>query len=137
MEDCPGGCRLAIVGSRDVPDTPAIRTLIRAIINKHKPIVIISGDAIGIDAYALSEGLTLGIPTKSLHIADFKKPMVQGLNAFVNSGARARNLAIVDDAECVVRIASLTTKTYGSGWTADTAEAVGRRVWRTTVKAEM
>jgi len=32
-----------------------------------------------------------------------------------------------------VRISSATTKTYGSGWTADYAERLGKRVHRHTV----
>jgi hypothetical protein len=37
---------------------------------------------------------------------------------------------VADACICLVRIASTTTKTYGSGWTADYAERQGKSVQR-------
>ena len=45
-------------------------------------------------------------------------------------GFAERNMKIAEMCVCLVRIASTTTSTYGSGWTADRAEELGKDVYR-------
>lgn len=128
-------CILAIVGSRDVNKAGGL-TAIRQAIERHKPIVVVSGGAraklsadlrgvISIDWEAEKMATSLGI-----QVVVFK-PTTWTFNG--PGGFRERNTKIADLCHCLVRIASTTTTTYGSGWTADYAEKSGKNVERFVV----
>lgn len=46
---------------------------------------------------------------------------------------RARNKLIAQDCDRLISIRSSQSKTYGSGWTADEVERLGKPVWRITI----
>lgn len=48
-------------------------------------------------------------------------------------GYKDRNIRIATDADVLWCIRSRQTKTYGSGWTADYAESIGKKVYRVFV----
>lgn len=144
MTDPHTGCVLAIVGSRDVPDYLS-SSLVKQTILEHKPSMVISGGARGVDTMAEVMAYEMGIPviqfTPAQHSWDppvgDAKPIENvadyGMAVLVPGGYKARNMKIAESCDCLVRIASSTTKTYGSGWTADYAERIGKRVIRHTV----
>lgn len=45
-------------------------------------------------------------------------------------GFRARNIQVAEAADVLYAIRSNSSKTYGSGWTADYAEGIGKKVHR-------
>jgi len=137
------GCVLAIVGSRDVPDYQSAGLVKQAIL-EHKPKVVISGGARGVDTIAVVIAREMGITTIEF------KPQVpswdavergeageeandNGMTVLVPGGFKSRNMKVADACDCLVRISSAGTKTYGSGWTADYAERIGKCVHRYTV----
>lgn len=143
MVETHSDCVLAIVGSRDVPDYQS-ESLVKQAILEHGPSVVISGGAKGVDKVAARVAMDLGvsimefIPREPTWDAPARgEPMEtatdKGLVITVPGGFKQRNEKIAETADCLVRISSSTTKTYGSGWTADRAEALGKRVVRHTV----
>jgi hypothetical protein len=144
MSDVHTGCVLAIVGSRDVPDYQSA-SLIRQALLEHKPMLVISGGAKGVDTAAVTIARAMGISTiEYIPMQHSWDPPVVGeatealddtgnFQVFVPGGYKNRNMKIAESCDCLVRISSGTTKTYGSGWTADYAEKIGKRVIRHTV----
>lgn len=135
MSDEHAACILAIVGSRDVEPTAA-RSLINAALDRHKPIMVISGGAkanltsiraklVSIDTEAATIARAAGLVVNEILPTNFHW---DGIGGF-----KERNQTIGDACICLVRIASTTTTTYGSGWTADYAERMGKNVERFTV----
>ena len=124
-------CILAIVGSRDCHISAG--DLIDQIIAAHHPLAIISGGAkvrasdrmknlVSIDELAISKARALGIPFSEIVPTNWV-----WLGA---GGIKERNMKVAEGCTCLVRIGSTTSKTYGSGWTADYAEQVGKEVSR-------
>lgn len=143
MTEGHSGCVLAIVGSRDVPDYQS-ESLVKQAILEHQPKMVVSGGAKGVDKMATKVAAGLGIPwveflpkVMQWDAPELGEPVEQVLNGgmqiTIPGGFKSRNTKIGDAAECLVRISSPTTKTYGSGWTADYAERIGKRVVRHTV----
>lgn len=145
MTENHDGCVLAIVGSRDVPRYQA-ESLIRQAILEHKPSMVVSGGAKGVDSFAVEIAQKMGVGTVEFlpsypewsHAGTGKTPTeamdeLGGMRVVVDGGFKQRNEKVVEAADCIVRIASSSTKTYGSGWTADRAEQLGKRVYRHTV----
>jgi predicted Rossmann fold nucleotide-binding protein DprA/Smf involved in DNA uptake len=137
------GCVLAVVGSRDVPDYQSA-SLVKQAILEHKPRLVISGGAKGVDTVGVKTARELGIATmeilpthKTWDQPETGEPQETateyGLVVAVSGGFKQRNTHIAEICECLVRVASASTSTYGSGWTADYAERLGRRVVRYTV----
>lgn len=143
MTEAHDNCVLAIVGSRDVPDYQAASVIKQAIL-EHRPSMVVSGGARGVDTAGVVIAQELGITT-----VEFKPKVMtwdatpegepvenmedKGMVIIVPGGFKQRNERIAEACDCLVRIASPTTKTYGSGWTADRAEQLGKRVFRYTV----
>lgn len=132
------GCMLALVGSRDVVALPG-RDLIRTVLAEHKPILVISGGAkvnagnrmrglISIDQEAAAQAREAGI-----QVVEF---LPSNFHWDGTGGFKERNMKIAASCVCLVRIASETTTTYGSGWTADYAEFLGANVTRYTVMTD-
>jgi hypothetical protein len=137
-------CVLAIVGSRDLP-AYSTESKIREVLLDHKPKMVVSGGARGVDSQARIIAIASGIqfmeflPQHPAFHAPATGEAIESIRAdgvmevIVPGGFQARNEAVADACTCLVRIASPTTKTYGSGWTADYAEKIGKNVERFVV----
>lgn len=144
MVDGHENCALAIVGSRDVLGYQS-ESIIKAAILEHKPKIVISGGARGVDTQAVLTAKAMGVTIlefqpseQTWDVPASTKEVVEtvtdvGMRIVVPGGYKQRNESIAEACDCLVRIASHTTKTYGSGWTADQAEKLGKRVYRHTV----
>jgi hypothetical protein len=132
------GCILAVVGSRDVPRAPAIE-LIRRVLDEHKPVIVISGGAAVNRANrmrglaSIDEEVAIEANLRQLQVLEFRPT---DFHWDAPGGFKERNIHIADSCVCLVRIASETTTTYGSGWTADHAEMLGKDVTRYTIKKD-
>jgi hypothetical protein len=119
------GVRLAIVGSTRYADdrraaAKALETISRAIAY-YDPQVVISGGAKGIDSMAAELARSLGYDVIE-HLPEHPR--------WEPDGYKARNLRIAEGCTHLLCIRHPDSKTYGSGWTADRAEAMGRVVHR-------
>lgn len=129
--DCPGGCILAIVGSLDFAYGRAGESgqdeawsIINDVFERHRPRLFVSGGAMGIDSMAEAEADARDIQ-KKIH-----KPKVKRFHG--KGGYRERDIWIAEDCEHLARIAASTTKTWGSGFTAEHAISLGKQVeWHT------
>ncbi len=119
---------LAIVGSTlfspGLPETVEAERVIQAEIDRLDPKIIVSGGAKGIDSLAAVFAKYLGI----------------GLIEFLPKNKRwrpegyaARNLQIAEACTHLLVIRHRLSTTYGSGWTADRAEEMGKTVKRITL----
>jgi len=119
------GCILAIVGSSVLSDEewPEAVHAVDAAIDRHQPRLVISGGAPGVDTIAEQRADARGIPKQVL------APRVKRWAG--PGGFKERNGHIAQGCECLERIYSPDSKTYGSGWTADEAERLGKHVERT------
>lgn len=138
------GCALAIVGSRGVSLYQS-ESIIKQAILEHQPSIVISGGADGVDRAAVKLAEDLGyatleyLPTMNTWDAPDDAHQTEeivterGMKVRVPGGFKQRNAKIAASCDCLVRISSVTTKTYGSGWTADYAEQLGKRVTRFNV----
>ncbi len=137
-------CVLAIVGSRDLP-AYSTESKIKEVLLDHKPKMVVSGGAKGVDSQARVIALESGIAFMEFvpTVRSFHAPGVGEatesiradgvMEVRVPGGFETRNRAVADVCTCLVRISSPTTKTYGSGWTADYAEKIGKNVERFVV----
>jgi hypothetical protein len=136
------GCKLGIVGSRIINET-AVRALIKAALTTHQPsIVITTEEARGTPRCAREEALDAGYgyitvaskehAWKAEEVGDDDMSMDKAgqMIMTVPGGTMSRNLRVADISECVIRISAVGTRTYGSGWTADMAERMGKTVER-------
>lgn len=133
MSECAGGCILAIVGSADFDVRRAAASgrfeaelLILDAYRRHRPRLFVSGGAVGIDSMAETLMDGYNVP-KNIH-----RPKVKRFHG--PGGYRERDIWIAEDCEHLVRIASSTTRTYGSGFTADYAASLGKLVERHVVQ---
>jgi len=114
---------LAIVGSTarhfDARDKDAALYLIQEIILKHKPDMVISGGATGIDSWAVEIAKALDIATQ-----EFLPKNQQ----WEPDGFKDRNEKIAQACDKLARVRHITSSTYGSGWTYERAEALGKTV---------
>lgn len=110
--------RLAIVGSTILQDDPRASMIINEVLDKYRPDVVVSGGARGIDSMAEAAAKLRGIPTE-IHYPKVRAWAAPG-------GFRDRNLVIARECDRLVRIVSQRSQTYGSGWTRDQAQALGK-----------
>jgi hypothetical protein len=89
------------------------------------PDALVSGGAKGVDTWAEGQAQALGLVTIIHH------PIVHGWA--IPGGYRDRNLRIAHDCDYLVRIACRDSSTYGSGYTADVAQRLGKPVERITL----
>lgn len=118
--------RLAVVGSVNLTKLQGViaASIINGFISDYRPELIISGGADGIDALAeLLADIAL-IPTK-IFLPDNKR--------WEPDGYKARNTHIAEDCTHLLCIRTQQSTTYGSGWTADLAERLGKTVWRVII----
>ncbi len=111
--------KLAIVGSRVVGDLETAERIIRDVLREYDPELVISGGASGIDTLAEEMAIDRGIQT---HIY---APKDAAWYAY-----KRRNQQIAEACDFLVCIRSRKSKSYGSGWTADYAEKIGKPVER-------
>lgn len=118
--------RLAVVGSVKVNEQQLkfAKAVIQGVLIFYMPEVVISGGAEGIDSLAESE-------TDLLYLR--KKIFLPKNKRWEPEGYKERNLKIAGDCTHLLCIRSKQSTTYGSGWTADRAEGMGKTVWRLTI----
>lgn len=120
------GCILAIVGSRHFQGvydwTRQAETIITSVLFEHRPVLVVSGGAVGIDTLAKDVAERLGYQVSEVRPTVFTWEGVGGL--------KDRNSRIASGCQCLVRIFDPASATYGSGWTADQATMLGKHVER-------
>ena len=120
--------RLAVVGTRVLACSGdrhrAARRVFQAI-RRLRPEVVISGGAEGVDAIAEMVAISEGYGGRRLLI---HRPTTRAFHG--PGGYRERDALIAAECTHLLRIACVKAKTYGSGWTADEAERLGRTVVR-------
>lgn len=123
--------RLAIVGStKFAEDETATRwasNYITWVLAKYKPELVISGGAIGIDQLAADVAAFEGIEVKEFLPLAFHAPARW-------PEYKARNILIAKACTHLLAIHHPLSTTYGSGWTADYAEKIGKKVARKAYK---
>lgn len=116
--------RLAIVGSTKFADPygPMLAEwIIKRALVFFDPAVVISGGAEGVDSWAEGLAREYGFSTCIYTPANPRwKP----------NGYEARNLRIASSCTHLIAIRCSKSKTYGSGWTSDRAEEMGKSVFR-------
>lgn len=123
--------RLAIVGSVSFVEPGAAAHayhLINWRIDELHPAVIISGGAPGIDSAAETIARRWGYSEDNAE----KRLIIHRPKNFrwKPDGFQDRNLLIAQDCTHLLAIRCKHSATYGSGWTADRAQEMGRTVWR-------
>jgi predicted Rossmann fold nucleotide-binding protein DprA/Smf involved in DNA uptake len=116
---------LAVVGSVKVTQEQMMtaKAFVQGILLFYMPNRVISGGASGIDTLAENEALLLNL--------DFKKYLPE-FPSWEN-GYKPRNLLIAQECTHLLCIRTTQSTTYGSGWTADRAEEMGKTVWRVKI----
>lgn len=118
--------RLAIVGSVDIAHArKEVMFLCESLLWSnltvgHEDDELVSGGADGVDTEAEDAADRFG----------FRKRIFLPRNLHWETGFRPRNIEIAEYCERLVAIRSRTSTSYGSGWTADYAEELGREVFR-------
>jgi predicted Rossmann fold nucleotide-binding protein DprA/Smf involved in DNA uptake len=131
MTDAVECVRLAIVGSTKFADPGAYgkaRQLINVWIAELRPVAVISGGAEGIDTMAEEVARQWGY-----HEHHVEKRLIihrPKNHRWQPEGFKDRNLLIAHDCTHLLAIRCKQSTTYGSGWTADRAEELGKTVWR-------
>lgn len=80
---------------------------------------VVSGGAAGIDTIGEEKAIELGFSVRA-HLPI--KPTWYWY--------KKRNILVAEECDVLYRIAKTNSKTYGSGWTADYAESLGKKVRR-------
>lgn len=114
---------LAIVGSTDLTlhQRQTAKRVIRGIIGLYVGVRVISGGAAGVDDIAESVACDEGCFMQSV------RPKNQ---RWEPEGFKDRNMVIAHMCDVLWSIRSEQSKTYGSGWTADYAQEIGKEVHR-------
>lgn len=118
---------LAVVGSTSFHNPLSMgyaEGVIHLAIKELRPDEIVSGGAVGVDTLARQISRQMSIP-----FIEFRPEK----NRWEPHGFKARNLLIVTRCTHLLRISCHKSATYGSGWTADTAERQGKIVQRITL----
>lgn len=126
--------RLAIVGSTKFQAKRAWWTaewIIRSAIQNYHPLVVLSGGALGIDSLAKTVAHEAGYSTDDGSFVEYL-PKVHRWGKG-EGGFHDRNLLIAQDCTQLLRIVCHASTTYGSGFTADRAEELGKFVERVTL----
>lgn len=125
--------RLAIIGTRVLkcPDdisNAGHRAL--SAISRLRPAVVISGGAEGVDTVAEFIARAMGYSESSGTLI-IHRPAARRFHGV--GGYRERDALIAADCTHLLRLSCRQATTYGSGWTADEAERLGRIVVRMQV----
>lgn len=118
--------KLAIVGSRDLVwstdlDRIAAQAAIQTVLQVFNPEVVISGACPkgGVDIWAVEQARTFGCDV--IEFPPYRHDW---------TGYEARNIRIAKACDRLVAIRSRYSRSYGSGWTADFAQGLGKPVHR-------
>ncbi len=124
--------KLAIVGSQgksfsEVQKNDAINLIGLIVAEKYRWYedlmeglwIVSGGEPTGVDAWAEQEANSWGVPTIIHH------PKTKDWQGF-----KARNILVAEACTVLYAIRSTKSTTYGSGWTADYAEKLGKEVHR-------
>lgn len=116
---------LAVVGSTNVTEKQLelASKIIRGFYLE-VPRLVISGGAFGIDSLAIDMAYEYNLPMSVC------LPMN---NRWEPHGYKERNIKIAEECTDLLCIRTQQSTTYGSGWTADLAERLGKTVWRLTI----
>ena len=123
VEDTTGYLRLAIVGSTKLKGNTEAEAIIKRIIDHYWSLtngrlVVGSGGAEGIDKMAAAYFRSMGCKPKEF---------LPTTNRWKGPGGfQQRNWHIAVWCQRLVRIVSTQTRTYGSGWTRDKAQEMGK-----------
>lgn len=124
--------RLAVVGSVNI--TPHQRGLASTIIDgfffAYTPEEVISGGAPGIDS--LAKGRVVAWNRNQEWHIDFDEILPKN-QRWELEGFKERNIKIAEACDYLLCIRTQQSTTYGSGWTADHAERLGKTVWRVMI----
>lgn len=117
--------KVAIVGSEELSPQQVkyVRHLVHMIIRNEGLFGLVSGGCAGVDSIA--EQITDDIYHEPYKIFE---PTVRTWGD--PGGFKDRNKAVVHEANVVYVIRNRFTKRYGSGWTGDYAEEIGKPVYR-------
>lgn len=117
---------LAIVGSTDVTTTQAhtAMLLINGLILSYEDPKVISGGAAGIDTIVEGTARNQGC---------FHRKFLPKFARWEPEGFKDRNMLIAQACDVLWSFRSEQSKTYGSGWTADYAESIGKEVHRVKI----
>ena len=107
---------LAIVGSTSLEGSAEAEQRIEWLLDEHRPDVVVSGGAPGIDTMAATAARRRGITVWEL------TPAKRAWNPIGRTGFKRRNIAVALVCDRLARIYDPETETYGSGWTRDYAE---------------
>lgn len=121
---------LAVVGTRVLAcdgDQAGAAWRIDSVIKALNPDVVISGGADGVDTIAEIVASSLGYWEDNGKLV-IHRPTVKRF--YGAGGYRARDIVIAYQCTHLLRLACRQATTYGSGWTADYAESLGRIVRR-------
>lgn len=118
-----GGMTLAIVGSRSWldGDIPEVKSIIDHAMVFLDPTGIISGGAVGVDTWAEEAAVKWGIPCSVFRPKN---------DRWDPQGYKERNRGIAHTCDQLLCIRSYLSTSFGSGWTADYAESIGKKVHR-------
>lgn len=117
---------LAIVGSVSFPEwwqKPAAQGIIDWTLDTyyHEIELVVSGGAEGVDTWGEEAAKRMGLPFRSFLPANPR---------WEPAGFKDRNILIAEACTDLLCIRYKASKTYGSGWTADYAKKLGKKVQR-------
>lgn len=118
--------RLAVVGSREFSawwHEGAARGIIGWVLDRYSSSIdlVVSGGADGVDTWAVEEAEKRGVEFEEWEPVN---------RCWEPNGFKERNMIIAMKCTHLLSIRSKDAKTYGSGWTADYAEEIGKKVQR-------
>lgn len=114
---------LAIVGSKDWPpgSEHVVKEIIRERLTASRPDLVISGGARGVDSWGAQVARELEIPCDDLNYLPENR-------RWEPRGFKARNIKMGKACTRLLAIRSSTSRTFGSGWTANYARDLGKPV---------
>lgn len=129
--------KLAIVGSSKLTEeqTEKAKKIISAslmqLMSSQDELIVVSGRSPkgGVDILAED----IAVNTFYLDTVIFEPELHQWADENGKEGYKSRNMKIAKECDVLLCIRSEQSKTYGSGWTADYAERIGKKVYRVTV----